>query len=483
MPNDTCLTVQKPRPASTTCDAPHPSLLGDRTFDRGPVQGLNTEAAKGGRTALAQTVLLVLLSREARGTNSVLEGERMTLELTHSTTIHDSGARGLPQPATQRRLRWLALSMAIGLAMVSTGCGSPDQPEEATSQDEIWGGIAESELVKMIPGYAEAEAEAEASASCTSNISPRPPSSGPGSHVYPHGGMWSWSWQYGPHPINTRYFIYAPTRPKPDRAPVVFYFPGYGASTAGDLVYRDMFRHLARKGYIVVYISYGPLFPATGYESNIVTAMHLARARLNSLPSWLVPRADWSRVAYAGHSLGTILGARIANRANEYGVPRPKALIFHDSEGTDAPTIPQVLPINDLSGIHPDTLIVFASAETSLSNGSTNRTVGKIWRSSPQVPNRNKVLLVSLSDDHGCPPLRSNHLGVLSFGTVLPRNAIDWFGYDKPTEAALLYAFEGTHRSYLFGDTFEQKYMGTWRDGVPVLPMLTKHEVAIAAVD
>ena len=47
-------------------------------------------------------------------------------------------------------------------------------------------------------------------------------------------------------------------------------------------------------------------------------------------------------------------------------------------------------------------------------------------------------------------------------------NALDWYGYWKFLDALCDAAFTGKNREYALGNTPQQRFMGTWSDGVPV---------------
>src|SRR4029078_1231177 len=56
------------------------------------------------------------------------------------------------------------------------------------------------------------------------------------------------------------------------------------------------------------------------------------------------------------------------------------------------------------------------------------------------IPRAQKNYLVVRSDDHGSPPFVSDHLGVLSGSDGITSgalDAVDYWGYFRPTEAAL----------------------------------------------
>jgi hypothetical protein len=51
---------------------------------------------------------------------------------------------------------------------------------------------------------------------------------------------------------------------------------------------------------------------------------------------------------------------------------------------------------------------------------------------------------------------------------VVALDALDWYGTWKLTDALLACVFAGAWCEHAFGNTPEQRFMGTWSDGVPV---------------
>src|SRR4051812_23467778 len=81
-----------------------------------------------------------------------------------------------------------------------------------------------------------------------------------------------------------------------------------------------------------------------------------------------------------------------------------------------------------------------------------------------------KDLVEVRSDGHGEPLLFASHpmpaTGV--FGTL---DALDWYGTWKLLDGLMGCAFEGAWCAYALGNTPEQRFMGEWSDGVPVLEL------------
>jgi hypothetical protein len=78
-----------------------------------------------------------------------------------------------------------------------------------------------------------------------------------------------------------------------------------------------------------------------------------------------------------------------------------------------------------------------------------------------------------IGDDHGQPPLVADHFVAMTtltyFGaSVGALNAFDWYGTWKWLDALMSCSFANQDCQSALGDTPQQRFMGTWSDGVPV---------------
>jgi pimeloyl-ACP methyl ester carboxylesterase len=203
-----------------------------------------------------------------------------------------------------------------------------------------------------------------------------------------------------------------------------------------------------------------------GYEANARAAVRAALAELQSGPG---PRPS-GKLAYAGHSLGSLLALRLAATAAADGLPSPVALVLHEPAGVAVRFVKFPLAPADLATIDPRARLLVIQAETSV--GDRNSFAQGAFEATVSIPHERKNLLVVRSDAHGKPPLVSDHLGVQA-GNGRPLDAIDWWGYVRPTEAALAealgdpapdsaYCNEAGPRCDWVRDS------GTWSDGTPV---------------
>src|SRR5262249_14013785 len=88
------------------------------------------------------------------------------------------------------------------------------------------------------------------------------------------------------------------------------------------------------------------------------------------------------------------------------------------------------------------------------------------------IPDANKGLVLTLTDDHGTPALSSAH-GVCAAGPAFggPANDYDWNFCWKVWDALRTCAYYRKDCRYALGDTEEHRSMGNWSDGVPVIPL------------
>jgi len=289
---------------------------------------------------------------------------------------------------------------------------------------------------------------------------PGPPLRGPGSLAYSHASTRVTAGGRGAG----RYWSYTPANPTPPTAHVLVYLHGYGDRDPTH--YDALLTHFARKGYTVVFPYYGGLFSTSAYERNARGAVRDALAELSARGA---PRAS-GRIAYAGHSLGALLALRLAATARASGLTEPDLILLHEPAGVAFVDYP--LSATDLAAIPSGTHLLIIQAETSV--GHKNSFAHGAFENTPGIPRANKNLLLVRSDAHGEPRLVSDHLGVQA-GRNRPLNAIDWWGYFRPSDAALREAFGGEGAPSIFcsepGPRCDwARDSGVWSDGRPVQP-------------
>jgi acetyl esterase/lipase len=314
---------------------------------------------------------------------------------------------------------------------------------------------------------------------------PEQPASGPGGRTYAH--LRVIAGRYGTR--GTAYWVFEPAAPSPRVAPVVVLLHGWGGTDP--LVYGAWIDHLVMRGNVV-------LFPL--YQTSVQSSTERALANtvctlqdiLRSQKATSHLQYDWERFAIIGHSAGGLLAAQVAAVAAEARLPQPKAVMaMHPSRGRD---VRHPLPRVGLQLIPPSTLLLIMAGRDDQVAG--DREGRFLFLQTPQIAPKNKNFVTVVSDFHGTPPLVANHSAPLAprkrhWAHPVHReepstrvlidlirlqssraDALNYHGYWKLCDALTDTAFYGMHREYALGNTQQQRFMGTWSDGVPVTELV-----------
>jgi acetyl esterase/lipase len=285
----------------------------------------------------------------------------------------------------------------------------------------------------------------------------------------------------------------------PAAVPVIVFVHGWGAMEPEG--YGAWIEHLVKRGNIVIFPRYqeNARTLMKDYTPNAVAAV---KAALKELTAGSHTTPDLKRLAIVGHSMGGAIAPNIAALAAQDGLPHFSAVMCVEP-GNHVTNMPRIgMPMADLSQISTDTLMLVLV-------GSDDRIVGddaasEIFQCASKIAPGNKNFVTLLSDDHGTPPLRANHFapaapggnfrsdpadgGASGKGTLRERlserlrgenkdgaqrmvDALDFYGTWKLFDGLTDAAFFGKNREYALGDTPQQRFMGTWSDGVPVKEM------------
>ena len=316
---------------------------------------------------------------------------------------------------------------------------------------------------------------------------PGQPQSGPGGADYKFAAVHAQRFGSGVD----EYWIFSPDGPQPASAPCIVFLHGWGA--VHPRVYGAWIEHLVRKGRIVIY-------PRYQYEDRFQTpgdvmlegargAVKAAWARLNESGP---VRPNQEHIAWLGHSLGGVLAARLAASAAADGLPPAAVLMMNEPGGQNA------IGLVGLSSLPSDTLVEFVVGENDTTVGDTGaKAIAGVLADGTD----RKIELVKIrSDRRAQPPLIADHFAPLGAAadfppqpieggdTVVPggplRNriqslriglyavdAIDFYGFWKLGDGLLDSVFEGQNLEFGFGDTSQQRFMGTLSDGTPVTPL------------
>ena len=276
------------------------------------------------------------------------------------------------------------------------------------------------------------------------------------------------------------YWVFEPSEPTPERAPVVVFLHGFAATNPR--IYGGWIDHLVRQGRIVLYPRYQKgLLPRP--ETFTRSALAALKEAWRELESGSHVKPDPERVAVVGHSVGGILAANVAALAAGEGLPVPKA-VFAVQPG-DADIGFGGVELADLGAIPRGTLVLALVGDADSVSGED--AARAIWLGATSVPDADKDLVMLVSDDHGEPPLVANHLAPVATDdryheeadyTVAPApketDALDYFGTWKLFDGLCAAAFGGEGRAFALGNTPEQRFMGTWSDGVAVQELVVR---------
>lgn len=291
--------------------------------------------------------------------------------------------------------------------------------------------------------------------------------------VYPHATFTAQAYGSGPK----SYWIFEPSGPTPEKAPVVVFHHGWLAVNPG--VYGAWIEHLTRSGRVVIFPKYQSDFTTRPAEflPNSVAAVIDALDVLETAPGHVRP--DRERFAVVGHSAGGNLSAQMAAIAGEVGLPIPKAVV--------AVCPGEVKPLDepDLAKIPARTLLSIAAA-------SDDRIVGdcrarEIYAETTAIPASRKKFVLYRSDRHGPVHLVADHLAptaglaALDSGEGLIRtkqmskatvNILDRHGFWRLADLTIEAAFAGRTLDEATAGGALLRDLGHWSDGRIVTPPL-----------
>jgi predicted alpha/beta hydrolase family esterase len=283
---------------------------------------------------------------------------------------------------------------------------------------------------------------------------------------------------------------------------VIAFLHGWGATDPNP--YQLWIEHLVKRGNIVIYPRYQENLreqPAK-MTPNTISALQSAFSKLGK-------RADRSRVAIVGHSLGALMAFNVAAESAAAGLPAPKALLSVEPGDTTSTRfgaergVKSIMEEDRYGQIPRNTLVIIVVGDEDQIVGDT--TAKRLFSDIRFIPCENKNFVVVHSDRHGEPPLIANHFAPLApspdskpSSAGLPRgpirrriakrvrermrermgdeargtvNALDYYAYWKLSDALTDFAFFGRDRDYALGGGPMQTSMGKWSDGQPVTPL------------
>ena len=124
-------------------------------------------------------------------------------------------------------------------------------------------------------------------------IPPGQPTSGPGGSEYQHEDVQRSRYKFGAR----QYWIFEPSDPKPESAPLIVFNHGYSAIFP--FIYKEWINHLVKKGNIVVYPRY-QFGLYLGYSKFYDNAIYSVKEAINVLNSGDHVRPELDKFAIAG---------------------------------------------------------------------------------------------------------------------------------------------------------------------------------------
>jgi dienelactone hydrolase len=306
---------------------------------------------------------------------------------------------------------------------------------------------------------------------------PPQPEKGPGSSEYKFHDVKKNVYGTGA----TQYWIFQPSSPAPSSAPMIAFMHGWGAMNPR--AYGAWIGHLVKRGAIVIYPRYQTEWR---YLPSLITSnsVEAIKAALDQLKQNGDIQVEPDHFAIVGHSAGGQVAANLGTLSASSGLPKPKAIMcVEPGNSWRKPSVTQI-PLEDMSKIPSDVLLLTVVGEADMEARDID--AKRIFNETTQVPLSNKNFINVLSDTHGIPRLIADHLAPASIDDaydsgekivgapknplleIASTNALDYYGYWKLFDALTDAAFYGKNREYALGNTPQQRFMGTWSDGVPV---------------
>jgi acetyl esterase/lipase len=251
--------------------------------------------------------------------------------------------------------------------------------------------------------------------------------------------------------------------------PLVLFFHAYDDGDPRD--YRSWIDHLVRRGAIVVWPDWQPTdAAATDFARVLPDTLAAVDAALGELGRPGHPQPDLDRVAAVGHSYGAILAAAYAAHAAARWLPVPMALLLA-MPGCSALPPAACEAMGSVAALPASTLVLDV---TGTDNTVAAADPAWLWVQLGAVPADRKDFVTLRSDAHGAPPLAADHFVAATDGWAV-LNAFDWYGTWKWFDALMSCSFVVQDCRYALGNTPEQRFMGTWGDGMPVEePVITE---------
>lgn len=163
-----------------------------------------------------------------------------------------------------------------------------------------------------------------------------------------------------------------------------------------------------------------------------------------------------------GHSIGAIMAAQLAADAAGQRLPQPRAVFALQPPHEDE------VGLRPLRRIPPSTLLLVLASDQDDRVGEAGAEA--LWGAIAQLPAANRDYVRVRSDQRGPVALRADHHFPLRSADN-PPDALDSFGPWKLLDGLQRCATVRQDREFAMRGTVRQRFMGTWSDGGPVLPL------------
>jgi Chlorophyllase len=273
------------------------------------------------------------------------------------------------------------------------------------------------------------------------------------------------------------YWLFIPQDPIPAEAEVVVFMHGYGAYNP--MAYGKWIKHLVAKGNIVIYPRYqrNILWPkADKFPKNAAKGIRDAIAALgkNGLPTPLL-----DKVCYIGHSYGGVINSHLGTKWQKFGIPKPASMLL--CEPGSGPL--KGARLNDYSALPTDLQLLIVAGEDDYVVGDEFSRL--VFHTAVNTPMRNFIMQRRTTNGHRW--ISATHsepycydldfdTGVRNYTAkrVLERsrlNEVDFNCYWKFADALMASTREGRYLEVAFGNTPEQRFLGYWPDGKPIISL------------
>jgi pimeloyl-ACP methyl ester carboxylesterase len=296
---------------------------------------------------------------------------------------------------------------------------------------------------------------------------PVQPSSGPGGSDYYSRGTMAFQYRDG----STTYWVVEPADPKPEKTPVVIFFPDV---TETDLAsYKGWIDHMVRRGFILIFPVYNKksLINQEYLLNDVWNTITAARNRLDADTNRHIV---WNMSIFCGHGMGSVLAYETACRHKDEMTPKALLLVSPDSKapGMREKQIVISYPPQEYKNIGT---LILGGADTSQDQADVALTIYKqmleISASSGLDPDNLKYMIIN-SDDRGTPPLSADKYFALAKPGDLGRARIDCLDYNvvwKFFDVLTNTSFAG--KPFTVSD--EDSFIGNWSDGISIKPLST----------